>query len=249
MKIIQLLRKEFKETRIQGVVLTAVLVIFGATSVLLQKFIPRLMPENLAEAFEPSLMSGLSDYISNSLQLGSIVAILVTIAALAGERESGTLELLLARPVSKTQIVLSKFLARVSYVFLGNIIAGLVTWYYAVYLFESFPLGKIMLAALGMSVVISFVVGLTMIFSAWTRSKISAAFGSGAVALALAVLPTVKSPYDLISPFTYGEVARQSLLGEVTLAGYLGDLGAIIGFTAFCIVLTIMIFRKVEKIT
>jgi hypothetical protein len=106
-----------------------------------------------------------------------------------------------------------------------------------------------MLAALGTSVVISFVVGLTMIFSAWTRSKISAAFGGGAVALALAIIPTVKSPYDMISPFTYGEVAQQSLLGEVTIMGYLTDLGAIIGFTAFCIILTIMVFRKVEKIT
>ncbi|MBS3737255.1 ABC transporter permease subunit [Candidatus Bipolaricaulota bacterium] len=249
MKIRSLLVKEFKETRIQGVVFAAVILLFGATSVLLQKFIPQLVPENLAEAFEPSLTAGLADYVGNSLQMGSIVAILITIAALAGERETGTLELLLARPVSKTQIVLSKFFARVSYVFLGNLIAGLVTWYYAVYLFGPFPLGKIMLAALGMSVVISFVVGLTMIFSAWSRSKISAAFGSGAVALALAILPIVKSPYDMISPFTYGEVARQSLLDEVTVTGYLADLGAIIGFTAFCIILTIIIFRKVEKIT
>ncbi len=249
MKIRRLLVKEFKETKIQGVVFAAVLLLFGATSVLLQKFIPQLVPENLAEAFEPSLTAGLADYVGNSLQMGSIVAILITIAALAGERETGTLELLLARPVSKTQIVLSKFLARVSYVFLGNLIAGLVTWYYAVYLFGPYPLGKILLGALGMSVVISFVVGLTMIFSAWSSSKISAAFGSGAVALALAILPTVKSPYDLISPFKYGEIARQSLLGEVTAAGYLTNLGAIAGFTVFCLVLTIIIFRKVEKIT
>ena len=249
MKIRSLLVKEFKETRIQGVVFAAVILLFGATSVLLQKFIPQLVPENLAEAFEPSLMAGLADYVGNSLQMGSIVAILITIAALAGERETGTLELLLARPVSKTQIILSKFLARVSYVFLGNLVAGLVTWYYAVYIFGPYPLGKIMLAALAMSVVISFVIALTMIFSAWSSSKISAAFGSGALALALAILPTVKSPYDLISPFKYGEVARQSLLGEVTAAGYLTDLGAIVGFTVFSLILTVLIFRRVEKIS
>ena len=124
MKIRSLLVKEFKETRIQGVVFAAVLLLFGATSVLLQKFIPQLVPENLAEAFEPSLTAGLADYVGNSLQMGSIVAILITIAALAGERETGTLELLLARPVSKLQIVVSKFLARTSYVFLGNFIEG-----------------------------------------------------------------------------------------------------------------------------
>ena len=249
MKIRSLLVKEFKETRIQGVVFAAVLLLFGATSVLLQKFIPQLVPENLAEAFEPSLMAGLADYVGNSLQMGSIVAILITIAALAGERETGTLELLLARPVSKLQIVVSKFLARTSYVFLGNFIAALVTWYYAVYLFESYPLGKILLAALAMSVIMSFVVGLTMIFSAWSTSKISAAFGSGAVALALAILPTVKSPYDMISPFKYGEIARKSLLADVTVGGYLTNLGAIIGFTVFCLLVTIFVFKRVEKIT
>lgn len=249
MKIRSLLVKEFKETRIQGIVFAAVMVVFGATSVLLQKFIPQLVPENLAEAFEPSLMAGLADYVGNSLQMGAIVAILITIAALAGERETGTLELLLARPVNKTQIVLSKFFARISYVFLGNLVAGLVTWYYAVYLFDSYSLGKITLGALGISVVISFVVGLTMIFSAWTRSKISAAFGSGATTLVLALLSTLKSPYDMISPFKYGEIAQQSLLGEVTATGYLADLGVVAGFTVFCIALTVLIFRRVEKIT
>jgi len=249
MKIGRLLVKELKETRIQGVVFAAVILLFGATSVLMQKFIPKLVPENLAEAFEPSLVAGLADYVGNSLQMGSIVAILITIAALAGERESGTLELLLARPVSKLQIVLSKFLARVSYVILGNIIAGLVTWYYAVYLFEPFPLGKVLLSAIAISAVVSFVVGLTMIFTAWTTSKISAAFGSGAVALALAILPTVRSPYDMISPFRYGEIARKSLLAEVSVGGYLTNLGALIGFTVFCIWLAVIVFKKVEKIS
>ena len=249
MKVKNLLLKELKETRIQGVVFAAVLLVFGATSVLMQKFIPKLVPENLAEAFEPSLTAGLADYVGNSLQMGSIVAILITIAALAGERESGTLELLLARPVSRLQIVLAKFLARVSYVLAGNLVAGLVTWYYAVYLFEPFPLGKILLSALGITVIVSFVVALTMIFSAWTSSKISAAFGSGAVALALAILPTVRSPYDMISPFKYGEIARKSLLADVTPVGYLTDVGAIIGFTIFCIGLSVVVFRKVEKIS
>ncbi|MCF7875851.1 ABC transporter permease [Candidatus Bipolaricaulota bacterium] len=249
MKFKQLIIKEFKETRIQGVVFAAVLLFFGSTSVLMQKFIPKLVPENLAEAFDPSLTAGLADFVGNSLQMGSIVAILITIAALAGERESGTLELLLAKPVSRVQIVLAKYFTRVAYVFLGNLVAALVTWYYALYLFEPFPIGKLLLTALAISVVISFVVGLTMIFSARTTSKISAAFWSGGISLALAILPTVRSPYDLISPFKYGEIARRTLLGEITLAGYMGDLGAIIGFTVFCLLVTLFVFKRVEKIT
>lgn len=249
MKLRLLLTKEFQETRVQGMVYAAVSIVFGASSVLLQKFMPKLVPENLAEVFEPSLTAGLAEYVGNSLQMGSIVAILITIAALAGEREAGTLELLLARPVNKLQIVLSKFFARISYVFSGNLLAALITWYYAVYLFESYPLGKILLSALALSVTISFVVGLTMIFSAWFRSKVSAAFGSGAVTLVLAILPSVRSPYDLISPFKYGEIARKSLLGQVSAGGYLMNLGAIVGFTVFCLGLTVLVFKKVEKIS
>jgi ABC-2 type transport system permease protein len=249
MKFRQLLLKEFKETRAQGVVFTAVVLIFGATSVLMQKFIPQLVPENMAEVFEPSLTAGLADFVGNSLQMGSVVGILITIAALAGERESGTLELLLAKPVSRTQIVLSKYFTRVTYVLAGNLVSAIVTWYYAIYLFEAFPLGKLIVSALAISVVVSFVVALTMIFSAWSSSKVSTAFWSAGAALALSILPTVKSPYDLISPFKYGEVARQSLLGEVTAVGYLTNIGAIIGFTAFCLLVTIFVFKRVEKIT
>jgi len=249
MKFRQLLLKEFKETRAQGVVFTAVVLIFGATSVLMQKFIPQLVPENMADVFEPSLTAGLADFVGNSLQMGSVVAILITIAALAGERESGTLELLLAKPVSRTQIVLSKYFTRISYVIAGNFISALVTWYYAIYLFEPFPLGKLLTSALAISVVVSFVVALTMIFSAWSSSKVSTAFWSAGAALALSILPTVKSPYDLISPFKYGEVARQSLLGEISIGSYLADLGVIIGFTIFCLLVTIFVFKKVERIT
>lgn len=247
MKMRHLLLKELKETRMQGIAFVVVLVFFGASSLLLQKFIPELVPENLAEAFEPSLVAGLGEYVGNSLQMGSIVAILITIAALAGEREMGTLELLLTRPVSRAQIVMAKFLMRMSYVFLGNFISALVTWYYAIYLFKPFPLSKLMLSALAISVVTTFVVALTMIFTAVSTSKIPAAFGSGAVSLVLAIIPTLKSPYDLISPFTYGNIARQSLLEEVTAGVYLTNLGAIIGFTVFCLGLAILVFNKVEK--
>lgn len=249
MKFRQLVLKEFKETRMQGVVFTAVLVVFGASSVLMQKFITRMVPEELAEAFEPSLNAGLLDFVGNSLQIGSIVAILITIAALAGERERGTLELLLARPISKIQIVTSKFLIRVFYVFLGNLISGFVTWYYALYLFEPFPVGKIMLSVLAISTVTSFVVGLTMIFTAWTSSKITAALCSGALTLALALVPSVRSPYDMISPLKYGDIARKALFGGVTTWEYLTKLGIIIGFTLFCVILSVGVFSKVEKIS
>jgi len=249
MKFKQLVLKELKETKMQGVVFTAVLVVFGASSVLMQKFITKMVPEDLAEAFVPSLRAGLVDFVGNSLQIGSVVAILITIAALAGERESGTIELLLARPISKIQIVTSKFFTRVFYVFLGNFISGLVTWYYAIYLFEPFSIGKIMLSVLAISTVTSFVVALTMIFSAWTSSKISAAFCSGALALALALVPSVRSPYDMISPFKYGDVARRALFGNVTILGYLTKLGIIIGFTLFCVFLSVGVFSKVEKIS
>ncbi len=249
MNTLRLMKKEFRETRTQGVIFTAVIIFFGATSVLMQKFIPQLVPENLAEAFTPSLAAGLNDYVGNTLQIGSVVAILITISAVAGEREGGTLELLLARPVSKAQVIASKFLVRASYVFLGNIVAAVVTWYYAYYLFESFPMGKLILSAIAMGTVTSFVVGLTMIFSAWRSSKLTAAFWSGGLSLALAILPTVMSPYDLISPFNYGDVARRVLFQEVTALGYLKNIAVLAGFTLFCLLLAYYVFVKSERIS
>jgi|GEM_PF-1791821 len=243
-----LLLKEFKETRLQGLIFAVVLLFFGSSSVLMQKYIAKFVPENLAEAFQPSLAAGLADFVGNSIQMGSIVAILITISAVAGERERGTLELLLVRPVGRIQIILSKFLIRVIYVMGGSFVAGLLAWYYAIYLFQPFPLGKIVLSSLAIGANVSFVVGLTMIFSSWVSSKITAAFWSGGVALALAILPTLKSPYDLISPFKYGGIARESLLGDLGLAGYVGDFSLVMAFTIFCVALACFIFKKTEKI-
>lgn len=241
--------KEYKETKLQGIVFTVVLIVFGATSVLMQKFIPQLVPEEFAEAFTPSLAAGLNDYVGNSLQIGSVAAILITISALAGERELGTLELLLAKPVSRIQIILSKFFVRASYVIAGNLISAVVTWYYAVYLFEPYPVGKLLLSGLGTGLVTTFVVGLTMVFSSWRSSKISVAFWSGAVALGLAILPTVRSPYDMISPFKYGDISRNVLFKGVDGVGFLSSAGIIIGYTVFCLLLGIYVFYKTERIT
>ncbi|MBS3813240.1 ABC transporter permease subunit [Candidatus Bipolaricaulota bacterium] len=245
----KLMKKEFKETRTQGVIFTAVIIFFGASSVLMQKFIPMLVPEDLAEAFTPSLITGLNDYVSNTLQIGSVVAILITISAIAGERESGTLELLLARPVSKFQILASKFTVRASYVILGNIVAAGVTWYYAYYLFEPFSIGKLLMSGLAMGAITSFVLGLTMIFSAWRSSKLTVAFWSGGISLALAILPTVRSPYDMMSPFKYGDIARRVLFQGVTPLGYLKNIGILVGFTLFCLTISLYVFRTSERIS
>lgn len=249
MKFLRLVNKELKSIRLQGIVFAVVLMFFGSSSILMQKFIPQLVPENMAEYFEPSLKVGLADFVGNSLQIGAIVVILITVAALAGEREANTLELLLSRPVSKLQIVLSKFVTRVVYIMGGVIVSGFFGWYYTVYVFEPFSVGKILLSSVVIGFVLSFVASLTLIFSSFLVSKIAAAMWSGAISLLLAILATLKPPFSYLSPFEFGTVAREVLLEGVSVFSLAKNVLIIVGFTALCLAISMLLFSRSEKIT
>ncbi len=249
MKFLNLLAKEIKAIKLQGIIFAVVQIFFGSTSIALQKFLPKFIPEGMAEMFEPSLMGGLADYVENSLQLGGIVVILITIGAVAGEREANTLELLLTRPVSRLQIIWAKYLARFFYILVGTLIAALVAWYYAVYLFEPFSLSKLMLSAVTIAAVLAFISSLTMVFSALVGSRITAFLLSGGLTLVLAILSTFKPPIKYFSPFKYGKAANRALLGAITPGAYLLDLLLFIGFIALALGTSVFLLKKVEKIS
>ncbi|MCB9421679.1 MAG: YhfC family intramembrane metalloprotease [Ardenticatenaceae bacterium] len=133
------------------IVVGAVFLLFGLGSPLLAKFTPQMLTmvegaEQFADLIPtPTTADSLAQYIKNLTQFGFMMAILLGMGAVAGEKERGTAALILSKPLPRWAFLLSKFTAQ-ALVFLGGfVLAALGALYYTGILFEPFQTGPFLL--------------------------------------------------------------------------------------------------------
>jgi ABC-2 type transport system permease protein len=141
----KLMQKELRElwrTRKFLIVLT-ILFVFGLLGPLTVKYMPIILsevpgvPEGLEEIMpEPDIAMAVDEYVQNLTQFGVILAILVPMAAVVGEKKSGTAAMVLSKPISRAAFLGAKW---VLYIFLfisGVIVASAGGYYYIGLLFD-----------------------------------------------------------------------------------------------------------------
>jgi ABC-2 type transport system permease protein len=232
-------------------VVMAVFVLFGLTSPLLAKMIPDIM-KNIAGAEQfasliptPSAADAMAQYIKNITQFGFMLAVLLGMNAVAGEKESGTAAMILSKPMPRWAFVLSKFTAQ-SLVYLSAfVVAGLGAYYYTIILFGSFdPLIFLGINLLLLLWLLTFV-GAALLGSV-IGSSIASAAGVG-IALAAAFLLAGNIPmYGSLMP--NGLVAWASALGAgVELpAANSGALAACFVLIVLCLLWSVALFERQE---
>ena len=150
MNFITALRKELMEQwrTSRVLIVAAVLIAFGLASPLLAKFTPELlksipdMPPGLADLIPaPSLADAVGQYIKNMSQFGILLAVLMSMGAVAQEKERGTAAMLLTHPLSRLTFLLAKFAALGCTFAISLAAAALGCWYYTLLLFEALAWG------------------------------------------------------------------------------------------------------------
>ncbi len=122
-------------------VVMAVFVLFGLTSPMVAKFTPEIIKgiagaEQFASLIPtPTAVDAMNQYIKNITQFGFILAVLLGMNAVAGEKESGTAAMILSKPMPRWVFVLSKFFAQALVYASAFLVAGLGAYYYTVILF------------------------------------------------------------------------------------------------------------------
>jgi ABC-2 type transport system permease protein len=190
------LRKELMElwrTR-RFLVMAVVLVSFGMTSPLLAKYTPQMM-ELIpgGEAFvglipEPTLMDAVTQYVKNTNQFAILLALLLSMGAVALEKERGTAAMMLVKPLPRWDFLLAKF-AALSLGFLACILlAGIFAYYYTLFLFEAPDLGAWLVLTLFLWLSAVVYIAITLLFSTLFRSQAAAAGLAVGVILFFALL-------------------------------------------------------------
>ena len=201
-------------------VVAAVFILFGLFSPLLAYFTPQIVSgvegaEMFADLIPtPSAVDAIGQYLKNLSQFGFIIAVLLGMGAVAGERERGTAALVLSKPLPRWAFILSKFTAQTVVYAGGFLVAGLGAYFYTVVLFGALDFGLFMAINALLFLWLMVFVAVALLGSALGGSTGAAAgIGlGGAVALLLA-----------------GNLPRVGPLMPGGLLAWAGQLGALSG--------------------
>jgi len=189
MKFSAALRKEWLELwrTYRLLTLGVVLVVFGLLSPLIAKYTPEIIKqipngEAIAQLIPtPTLMDAVTQYIKNIGQFGVILALLLTMGAVAQEKDKGTAAMMLVKPLPRVTFLTAKFTALALMFTVTTAIASAACYYYTWLLFGALDVPH-WLALNGLMLVYMLVyVALTLFCSVVTKSQAAA----GGLALSL----------------------------------------------------------------
>jgi ABC-2 type transport system permease protein len=176
-------------------VVTAVLVAMGILGPLTARYMNELMatipgtPEGLEAVLpKPTADLAVSELVDNLAQFGLILALLVPMSSIVGEKTTGTAAMVLSKPVSRAAFLLSKLLALLMTFALGVGLGVAAGYAYTGMLFTWLPPGGFVALAGSVLLYLLFYASLTLVASTLMRSQAAAAGLAFGVALLLGLL-------------------------------------------------------------
>ena len=181
-------------------IVTAVFGLFGLTSPVLAYFMPNLMTAIPgAEAFAsliptPTAGDAISQYHKNITQFGFLLAVILGMGMVAGEKERGTATLVLSKPLPRWAFLTSKLIAQFSLSFLGFLLAAVAGYIYTTILFGNIDFLQFFTMNLVLTAWIFPFIALTLVGSVLATSTTAA----GGISLALVIFVLLISNIPMI---------------------------------------------------
>ncbi len=178
-------------------VLVVVLTVFGLLAPFTAKYGPEMMKllpngEAIAKLMPvPTAADAVAQYLKSVSQFGVILALLLTMGAVAQEKDKGTAAMMLVKPLPRRSFILAKFAVLALVFAVGIGVAGAAAWYYTWLLFG--PLDWVRWLALN-GLTLSFVlvqVAITLLFSVVAKTQAAAGGMAFGVLMLLVILSSV----------------------------------------------------------
>ncbi|HPD41579.1 MAG TPA: YhfC family glutamic-type intramembrane protease [Anaerolineae bacterium] len=233
-------------------IVLAVFVLFGLFSPLLAYFTPQLLrsiagAEMFAELIPtPTAVDAIGQYLKNLSQFGFILAILLGMGAVAGERERGTAALVLSKPLPRWAFILSKFTAQTVVYAGGFLVASLGAYFYTVVLFGALDFGLFMAINALLFLWLMVFVAVALLGSVLGTSTGAAAgigFGGAAALLLAGSLPRVG---PLLPGGLFSWAGQLGALGETPVPSNAGAVAAAVALILLCVLGSLAAFEQQE---
>lgn len=215
------LKKEFKAIfkTYRWWVIPLVFIIFALMGPPGAKLTPQIIKVALPQGMkmtvpEPTLIDAFGQWFRNLSQMGLFAAILLTMGIVAEEKSSGTILLIVTKPVSRANLVLSKFLAQSVWLTLSLIVSAAVTFIYAGLIFKFDRLAEFAQANALFILYYLLAVAVTVFFSTVFKSQIVAGGLSLITVLLASMVSALSKVFDKYAPTGLTTVGTKLALGQ-----------------------------------
>lgn len=216
------------------------------------KFLPEILESQLRDQNitlklpEPSAIEAYQQYFKNLSQMGLIAVILLSMGLISTERDTGVLAQLIAKPIRRSSILLSKWLVHGSWFVVSMILGAIGCYFYTLGLFGQADLGQFVVANLVFGVYLLLIFSLTVAASSVFSNQI----GAGAVALGayfvLSLIPMLGKEVARFSPATLNSLALEAVNGKFEFADALIPLLSSVAIAAAALIVAGLIFQRQE---
>lgn len=203
--------KELRE-QLRTMRLVVVLAVFGAFGIL-SPALAKALPDIIKAAGgdiqitvpTPTVRDAMDQFTKNVGQIGALIAILISMGAVATEKERGTAGFLLTKPVGRGEFLFAKAAAIAILLGLGLALAGLLAAVYTAFLFEPLSVPGTVAAIALLWLSLAVYAGVTFVASVVARSALVAGgvgFGVFIGAGIASAIPTIGQymPNSLSTP-------------------------------------------------
>lgn len=245
-------------------IVAAVFALFGLASPVVAYFTPQMLKaipgaEQFASLVPtPTAADAMVQYVKNLTQFGFILALLLGMGAVAGEKERGTASLVLSKPMTRWAFVASKFAAQLLVYGLGFALALAGGYFYTQVIFGAVAFGPFAMLNLVLFFWLLPFVAVTLLGSVIGNSTGAAAgIGLGGVVVLLIAsnLPLISSlmPGALVgwaSQLGIQAVGGLTAIGQTAAPAYsplaTGALAASAAITLICVLASVALFEQQE---
>jgi ABC-2 type transport system permease protein len=225
-----------------------VLLFFGLTSPILAKYTPELM--NLLPAGgviiqmpTPTVADAIGQYTKNMGQFSVLIGLLLTMGAIAQEKDKGTAAMMLVKPLARGSFLAAKFLSLAAMFAICLLVAGLAAYYYTLILFQALNLLDWLVLNALLLVYVLVIVSITLMCSTITRSQ-GAALG---IAFGILVIGWFAGGILRLGKYLPGELITwggRLMLGDSTPSWI--ALGVSLGMLVLPLLVAWLIFKRQE---
>jgi ABC-2 type transport system permease protein len=183
----------------------AVFLVFGMGSPLIAKVIPDIfksvagMEQFAALIPVPSAADAMDQYLKNLTQFGFLLAVLLAMGTVVGEKEHGVAPMILSKPMPRWAFIAGKFTAQCVMYLACFVLSGAGAYYYTWILFGPLVPGAFLLVNILLLIWILTFVGLAILGSTLGKTTVSA--GGIGVVLSVALMLAGSIPqYGVLFP-------------------------------------------------
>ncbi|MBO9129165.1 ABC transporter permease subunit [Bacillus sp. 165] len=192
----------------------------------------------------PSGKEVMASVLGQYATVGIAIIVLSGMSSIAGERQSGVIHLILVKPVSALQYIISKWAAQATLIILSFFISFLSAWYYSNVLFSDVSFMRVFQSFLVYSVWLIFIITVTILFSSFIKSSGGIAAVSIMFVAALSVTTSLAVKYMKWSPAYLQNQAKMLLTEGKGLDFFTENILLSIGFILVLLAISTVLFRK-----